>query len=217
MGYTIFDDVKLERWDHVTQLKGFSVESLFKISFAILWVVYLAARLYFQRRIEGTLEYARINKRQEQVLFRMSAIAYLLLPLYFLTAWIDFASIPAPLWLHWSGGVIACAGLVLFCWAHQALGRNWTAVLALSKEHELVQRGPYRCVRHPMYSAFFIIGIGWGLLSSNWLVAGVYLGPLVIMYETRVSAEEKMMIGRFGNTYREYMSHTGRLFPRWQA
>jgi protein-S-isoprenylcysteine O-methyltransferase Ste14 len=100
-------------------------------------------------------------------------------------------------------------GIVLFGWSHQALGRNWTVVLALSKEHELVQSEPYRYVRHPMYSAFFILGVGFVLLSANWLVGLIYLGPLVVMVVARVSVEEKMMLDRFGEPYRQYIERTG--------
>jgi protein-S-isoprenylcysteine O-methyltransferase Ste14 len=191
-----------------------SIEIPFRITFGILWVVYFGVRLFFQRRITGQKEYTRINEQQEKMLFRLFALAFLLLPLYFLTPWIDFASIPLSLWLRWGGGIIVCLGIILFGWAHQALGQNWTAVLALSKEHEMVQNGPYRFVRHPMYSAFFVIGIGFGLLSANWLIGIIYLAPLLVMYLTRVSTEEKMMIDRFGEPYREYMKRTGRLFPR---
>jgi protein-S-isoprenylcysteine O-methyltransferase Ste14 len=192
-----------------------SIENPFRIVFAVLWVIYFGSRLYFQRRIKGSLEYTRINERQEIVLFRLFAIAFLLLPLYFLTDWIDFASLPLPLWLRWSGGLTTCVGMVLFNWSHQALGRNWTAVLALSNEHEMVQSGPYRYVRHPMYSSFFVLGIGFWLLSANWLIAATYLLPLSVMYGVRVSLEEKMMADRFGESYRQYMMHTGRLFPQF--
>jgi protein-S-isoprenylcysteine O-methyltransferase Ste14 len=194
-----------------------SMEIPFRITFGILWVVYFGIRLFFQRQIKGQKEYTHVNERQEKLLFRLFALAFILLPLYFLTPWIDFATTPMPLWLRWIGGVVVCLGIVLFGWAHQALGQNWTAILALSKEHEMVQNGPYRYVRHPMYSAFFVIGIGFGLLSANWLIGIIYLAPLLVMYATRVSTEEKMMIDRFGDSYREYMKHTGRLFPRLWA
>jgi protein-S-isoprenylcysteine O-methyltransferase Ste14 len=65
-----------------------------------------------------------------------------------------------------------------------------------------------------MYSAFFIIGVGFSMLSADWLVALLHLGTLLPMYLLRVSAEEEMMIGRFGDTYRAYMAVTGRLCPR---
>jgi protein-S-isoprenylcysteine O-methyltransferase Ste14 len=190
------------------------IETPFRITFGLLWVIYFGVRLFFQRRISGQKEYTHVNERQEKLLFRLFALAFILLPLYFLTPWVDFASTSLPLWLRWGGGIIVCLEIVLFGWAHQVLGQNWTAILALAKEHEMVQNGPYRYVRHPMYSAFFVIGIGFGILSANWLIGIVYLAPLLVMYAMRVSTEEKMMIDRFGEPYREYMKHTGRLFPR---
>jgi protein-S-isoprenylcysteine O-methyltransferase Ste14 len=192
-----------------------SPEFPFRLAFGILWVVYFVTRLYFQGRVKGRQDYTRLNERQEKLYFRLFALAFLFLPLYFLTSWIDFASIPLPSWLRWAGGGIAILGIVLFGWAHQALGKNWTAVLALSREHELVQSGPYRFMRHPMYSAFFIIGISFFLLSANWLVGIIYLAPLTVMYAARVTLEEKMMLERFGEPYRLYMKRTGRLLPHF--
>jgi protein-S-isoprenylcysteine O-methyltransferase Ste14 len=58
------------------------------------------------------------------------------------------------------------------------------------------------------------MGIGLALLSANWLIAIIYLGPLSVMYAARVSLEEKMMMARFGEPYREYVERTGRLWPR---
>jgi protein-S-isoprenylcysteine O-methyltransferase Ste14 len=191
-----------------------SGEIPFRITFAVLWVTYFAMRLFFQKRIKTSLTYTRINVQQETRLFRLFALAFILLPLYFLTLWIDFAALPLPLWLRWGGAIVTCLGIALFGWAHQALGQNWTAVLALSQEHEFVQCGLYRSVRHPMYAAFFIIGIGFALLSANLLVGVIYLAPLSVMYVARVSREEQMMIERFGDAYREYMKRTGRLWPR---
>lgn len=194
-----------------------SNEIVYRIVFGVLWVVYFGVRLFFQNRVKGLQEYTRFNAQQEKLFFQIFAIAFLLLPIYFLTAWIDFASIPLPMWLRWCGGGIVCLGIALFGWAHQALGNNWTAVLALSKEHEMVENGPYRHVRHPMYSSFFIIGGGFFLLSSNWLVGVIYLVPLLVMYLVRVSPEEKMMIDRFGEPYRQYMKRTRRLLPRFRV
>lgn len=190
------------------------MENTFKLLFAIIWLVYFAARYYFQRRIKRTLEYTCIDKRREKLFFSLFALAFILLPLYSVTSWFDFYHISLPLSLRWSGVVIALAGVMLFCWAHQILGNNWTAVLARSNEHELVRSGPYRVIRHPMYLAFFTIGIGFGLISENYLIAALYVIPLTAMYSARVKREETMLIEKFGDSYREYMKKTGRVFPR---
>ncbi|PKN92328.1 MAG: hypothetical protein CVU44_14405 [Chloroflexi bacterium HGW-Chloroflexi-6] len=191
-----------------------SLEVTFRVIFGILWLVYFAVRLYFQRKVKGVGSYVRVNEKQEKLLFRLFALAYLVLPIYFLTPWVDFAHISMPVWLRWAGLIVTCGGIGLFGWAHQALGLNWTAVLALSEKHALVTSGPYRYIRHPMYTAFFVIGFGFLFLSANALVGVVYLGPLLLMYLSRFSAEEQMMIERFGERYRQYMKETGRILPR---
>lgn len=189
-------------------------ELVFRIIFGALWLFYFGLRLYFQRKVKGVGQYILFNEKQEKIFFRLFALAYILLPLYFLTPWVDFAQMSAPIWLRWGGVVITCMGIALFGWTHQVLGLNWTAVLALSEKQELVTSGPYRHIRHPMYTAFFVIGLGFLFLSSNWLVGLIYIGTLSLMYIGRVPAEEKMMTDRFGDRYREYMQQTGRIVPR---
>jgi len=193
-----------------------SPEVTYRVIFGILWLVYFGVRLYFQRKVKGVGSYVRVNEKQEKLLFRLFALAYLVLPVYFITSWVDFAHIPMPVWLRWAGLIVTCSGIGLFAWAHQALGLNWTAVLALSEKHALVTSGPYRYVRHPMYTAFFVIGFGFLFLSANLLVGVIYLGPLLLMYLSRFSAEEQMMIERFGERYRQYMKETGRILPRFK-
>ena len=191
-----------------------TAEIIFRISFGVLWGIYFFVRLVFQKRVKRSEEYTRVNEKQEMLLFRLFALAYLLLPFYFLTPWVDFAGMPFPQWLRWLGALINALGIVLFAWSHLALGNNWTAVMALAKEHEMVESGPYRYIRHPMYLAFFVTGAGFFILSANWLLGIVYFLPLMVMYVTRASREEQMMIERFGDQYREYMKRTGRLLPR---
>ncbi len=196
-------------------MKAYS-EIPFRICFGVLWLLYFGIRIYFQGKVAGKRVVVRTNERQESLFFRLFALAYLLLPLYFLTPWVDFAHFPFPAWLRWIGGIVTCAGVAFFGWAHHVLGMNWTAVLALSNEQQLITQGPYRYVRHPMYSAFFVIGLGFLILSANWLIGVLYLGSLVLMYGIRVSREEEMMISRFGETYRQYMQKTGRILPRFK-
>ena len=189
-------------------------ENRFRLLFGLLWLLFFGVRLYFQRRVPRGLAYVLVNERQERWLFRAFGMGYLALPVYALTPWMDAAHVPLPDWSRWLGGVVLCMGIGLFGWAHRTLGRYWTAVLALSTDHEMVTSGPYRLIRHPMYTAFFIVGVGFSLVSANWLVAALYLGTLALMYVLRVSAEEQMMANRFGDRYRRYMEVTGRLVPR---
>lgn len=189
-------------------------ENRFRLLFGVLWLVFFGVRLYFQKRVPRGIAYTLVDERRERWLFRAFAMAYLAISAYAITPWMDAARIALPDWSRWLGGVVLCVGIGLFSWAHATIGRNWTAVLALSAGHEMVTSGPYRHVRHPMYAAFFIIGLGFSQISANWLVGALYLGTLVPMYVLRVSAEEQMMARRFGDRYRQYMEATGRLLPR---
>jgi protein-S-isoprenylcysteine O-methyltransferase Ste14 len=189
-------------------------ETIFRIVFGALWVFNFGLRLYFQRKVKGVGRYVVTNEKREKFFFLLFALAYILLPLYFITHWIDFAHVAMPIWLRWTGVAATCAGIGLFGWTHQVLGKNWTAIPALSENHELVTSGPYRYIRHPMYTTFFIVGFGFLFLSANWLIGVIYIGTLLLMYAVRISAEEKMMLDRFGEAYRQYMKTTGRLLPR---
>jgi len=81
----------------------------------------------------------------------------------------------------------------------------------------LIMSGPYRCVRHPMYTAFFLIGLALLLLSSDWLLgAGLIAGISAVML-SRLRNEERVMVERFGSQYRAYMERTGRFLPRLKA
>ncbi len=74
--------------------------------------------------------------------------------------------------------------------------------------------GPYRYMRHPMYTALFLSMAAILLLTRSWLVGGVPLVGLCVIVLLRVEREERVMIGKFGDAYRDYMKRTGRFLPR---
>ena len=102
----------------------------------------------------------------------------------------------------------------MFWRSHSDLGQNWSISLELRKGHELVTRGVYAAVRHPMYAAILLWDVGQGLLIENWLAGWSALATFAIMCIIRIPREEQMMCGFFGDGYRNYMRATGRLFPR---
>lgn len=134
--------------------------------------------------------------------------------LYTFTPWLDGLHFPASDGLRRTGAVLQCLGIVLFWWAHQTLGRNWTPFLQIRPHHALVTTGPYHWIRHPMYAAIFLCGIGLSLISANWLVAAAYFPPVIALYATRVGPEENLLLAAFGEAYRRYQRRTGRLLPR---
>lgn len=189
-------------------------EILYKIALAILLLVDAAIRLYYQK---GRREFEKVvvkHKLREKLFYALVSLGLVPIFVYVLTSWIDPFNIPIPPGVRWLGAGIILAGDLLFIWSHRALGKNWSPFLEIRKEHVLVTIGPYHFIRHPMYAAIFLIGIGVSLLSANWIVALAYLLPVIGMYLFRVSDEEAMMVEQFGDEYRDYMQKTGRLLPK---
>jgi protein-S-isoprenylcysteine O-methyltransferase Ste14 len=192
-----------------------SNEMPFRIASALLLAMWSGVRWYFQKGLKGSEWITVKHERREKLFFYLTGLFWWIpILLYILSPWIDFAHLRMPAWLRWVGGTLLFLGDAGFFWAHRILGENWSGVLEIRKGHALVTKGPYRFVRHPMYTAFFLIGIGVSLLSANWLVAVSYLGPCAGIYLVRVPSEEEMMLEQFGDAYREYMQRTGRLIPR---
>ena len=105
------------------------------------------------------------------------------------------------------------AGLWLFHRSHADLGTNWSITLQVRENHRLVTSGVYARIRHPMYSALFLLAIAQALALPNWIAGPAYLLGFGLLYVLRVDAEERMMRDRFGNEYEAYMRRSGRLIP----
>lgn len=104
-------------------------------------------------------------------------------------------------------------GVALRWYAIWTLGRYFTRDVAVSADQQVVQRGPYRVIRHPAYSGTFLTMLGVGLATTNWaglicLLVCVFLGHLY-----RVSIEEQALIRTIGRPYIEYMRRTRRFIP----
>ena len=124
-----------------------------------------------------------------------------------------WAYLPLPLWLRWSGVGLGTLLLPLEYWMFRSIGAGITPTVATRADHRLVTHGPYRWVRHPLYSIGTGVFLAQGLISANWFVALLSVLALRLLV-LRLPKEEAQLIERFGDDYRQYMQHTGRLFPR---
>jgi len=137
-----------------------------------------------------------------------SAIAYMLNP-----NWLAWATLPLPAVVRWTGAGVAAVGVVLAGAAARAIGSNVTRTVVTRNDHQLVTSGPYRYIRHPLYTAGLLLFVGLGLLAANIVI--LVLGVLAIVLVTlRLPQEEHHLIERFGDDYRDYMRATGRYLPR---
>lgn len=111
------------------------------------------------------------------------------------------------------GSLLTLTGLVLSMWAQKKLGRNWVGGVGLHDKHKLVQGGPYRHVRHPLYSGMILSSIGLGLIGTNVIFAVAMLCTFG-SFALRIPAEEKLLEQKFGKKWRTYRENTGALFPK---
>jgi protein-S-isoprenylcysteine O-methyltransferase Ste14 len=151
---------------------------------------------------------------REVVLLTFAWIGFLIPLVWVVSPAFSFAEYPLHV-VPFVGGV-AClvAGLWWFYRSHADLGAYWSVTLEVRENHQLVTHGIYQSVRHPMYSAFFVYGIGQALVLPNWVAGPVYLLVIAILFSFRVGPEEKMMLETFGDEYTAYMKKTKRLVPR---
>lgn len=103
-------------------------------------------------------------------------------------------------------------GIVVLPWATWALGRLYIPGAGVFREHELVTSGPFRFVRHPIYSAILALWLGAALGTLNWLLLVLWPGYLAgVMKPAR--EEEELLEAKFGEAYEEYAQQTSRLVP----
>lgn len=111
-----------------------------------------------------------------------------------------------------AGAVLTVAGLGFTCWARKTLGRYWSRIVAVKQDHKLVTTGPYRWVRHPLYTGLLAGTLGAALAFGMWhALAGVVL--LWIGFISRAHREDAVMGGQFGEEFAAYRARTGRLVP----
>ena len=104
------------------------------------------------------------------------------------------------------------AGLAFAVWARLYIGRNWSASVQVKADHELVRSGPYRFVRHPIYTGVLFAFLGSALAMDQW--RGLVAVAIVLagfLYKIRL--EERWMIETFGDAYRDYRRRTRALVP----
>lgn len=134
--------------------------------------------------------------------------------LYIFTPWFNFSNYPVHLYQGIMGSLLAIAGLWLFWRSHKDLDIQFSPMLELKENHKLITHGVYKNIRHPMYTAVFMLSLSQLALIGNWVVGPAYFLTFFFLYVLRVRHEEALMLEHYGDEYSAYMKRTGRLFPR---
>ena len=149
-----------------------------------------------------------------EILVLIIAVTGFVLPIFWLaTIHLAFADYTGHLLPLIAGGL--CYALALWLLARVAwnLGKFWSPTLQLKKNHQLVTKGVYRRIRHPMYLSLLLFSAGNALALPNYVAGPSLLVAMFVVIAFRVPAEERMLLEEFGEEYEAYSNRTYRLIP----
>jgi protein-S-isoprenylcysteine O-methyltransferase Ste14 len=186
----------------------------------IVWlaafIAMLAIRIPHSIKNRRNVIVAAQKDLQEKLLLIGILMAMMVLPLLQIGSGIfSFADYHLPEAATWIGAVLQVPALFLFWRAHADLGRNWSPSLEVRENQNLVTRGVYTRVRHPMYAAVWLAVLAQPLLIQNWIAGALVVPAFAAMWLLRVPREEALLRQTFGAEYEAYCARTGRLLPKF--
>jgi len=163
------------------------------------------------------------NKRTAQRQTAGSRLRYMVF--FFLAFWLlfggvfrhrqhpfEFVVLPHSLALNIISLVLALLGLSLSIWARVVLGRNWSGTVTFKENHELIERGPYAFIRHPIYTGMLLMFLGTALALGTF--AGLMGVPILFLsFWIKFRQEEALMIEHFGDQYLTYRKRVSAIIP----
>jgi protein-S-isoprenylcysteine O-methyltransferase Ste14 len=120
--------------------------------------------------------------------------------------------LPASMLVSLAGLTLNAAGLILAIWARRCLGRYWSGEITIKVEHQLVRIGPYRLLRHPIYTALLALYLGTAIVSGE-LHALIGFVLAVLAYLRKIRLEEANLQKAFGAEYEGYRGESWALLP----
>ena len=193
-----------------------TTETIFRLVTFILLAVALSISLYFRRKADREGGQMKTSEGQRLVVVLRLLGLLTILPLfgYLINPdWVAWARFPVPEWIRWLAAVVAVALIPVVYWIFSTIGNNISPTQVTRQNHQLITHGPYRWVRHPLYTTGFILAMALVLITGLWWCAVWMILPLVILL-LRTPIEEARLVETFGEEYREYMKRTGRFFPK---
>ncbi len=193
-------------------------EYIFRILTALLFFTGLGISGYFRRKADRHTG-EKISRKADglgmMTFIRLGGLVLWLSPVLYLINpdWLAWAKVGLPEWIRWLGvgvGILCTFGIY---WLFSSIGSGITPTSATRTKHNLVTTGPYRWVRHPLYTIGSSMFVAFGMIADNWFIA--LLGVFVfILMAIRTPKEESNLIEKFGDEYLEYMQRTGRYLPK---
>jgi protein-S-isoprenylcysteine O-methyltransferase Ste14 len=179
--------------------------------FPAMWLAWVLIWVAFSHNVKTTVRREPIGSRLLHVVPLVLAGVLIFLP-QFPIAILARRFLPLSDWPFWCGAVLALGGFLFTIWARIHIGRNWSGTVTLKEGHELVKTGPYRWVRHPIYTGLLLAFIGSAIARAEWRgILAVALAMAALWRKLRM--EERWMREQFGRDYEEYSRQVAALIP----
>jgi protein-S-isoprenylcysteine O-methyltransferase Ste14 len=177
----------------------------------LIWIAWITYWFVAARNVKATRRQESNASKLSRRLPLIAAIILLAAPQYG-HGWFDTHIMTWTFAGYWIGVALLVIGLGFTVWARRRLGRNWSGSVTLKEDHELIRTGPYRWVRHPIYTGLLLGFVGSAISLAEWRgVAAVALAIYALMLKIRL--EEQWMIETFGDDYRRYRAEVKALIP----
>lgn len=170
------------------------------------------------RKISGVIT------RREEGMLALTLRIVLTLPLLlsiilyaFNPRWMDWSAMTLPLWTRWVGAGLAIACVPLLWWVFSSIGSNISETVLTKRDHQLVMKGPYRWVRHPLYSVGLLEILALSLLAANWFMLLLCMVGIVVFRLVVIPKEEANLVAAFDGEYQRYQTEAGPLVPRFRV
>jgi protein-S-isoprenylcysteine O-methyltransferase Ste14 len=160
------------------------------------------------------------TKKEEHLVERLRhlvpvMVAFLLLsqadPSY---GWLGLRFVPESGTLSLLGIGLAAAGVAFAIWARWHLGANWSAAVSIREQHDLIRSGPYRAVRHPIYTGLLLAIMATVLIVGEFRALLAFAIVLASFY-LKARKEDAWLAREFGETFESHAKQTGMFLPRF--
>ena len=194
-------------------------ENIFRVLAAVILFTGIGISSYFRRKADrdtGEKISRKVDGSVLMTIIKVGGLVLWLTPLVYLLNpnWMAWSKIGLPDWVRGLGVAIGVLCVAMIYWLFSSIGSGISPTSATRKQHKLVTGGPYRWVRHPLYTVGSSLFIAFGMMADNWFIAALGVLAFIAM-ASRTPKEEANLIEKFGDEYREYMKHTGRYLPRF--
>ena len=179
--------------------------------FPTVWMLFLGYWLISAGWVKRTKESDPLGAQIVHVVLTVFSGALVLSPA-FRDGALGWWFLPPNKATFFAGAAILIAGLAFAVWARIHLGRNWSSTVTLKEGHRLIRSGPYRLVRHPIYTGL-ISGVAGTAIASGEVRAAIAVVLLTVAFLFKSKREEQFMVKEFGDQYVQYQKEVGAFVP----